>query len=144
VGTVSRLAVELDYQWVLAELAPDAGPADEADQIADLATLLGERRLLHYCEATQAPYIVATGLLPRSWCMTTPLSSFAADIWLGTPRRKNYYVAFDPEGVPECRGPGLSPADAGDPLRHGSAIEFFLPQGAPSNAVVDHGPLEEL
>jgi hypothetical protein len=144
VGTASRLAVELDYQWVLTELAPGAGPAEEAAPIGDLATLLGGRRLLHYCEGTQAPYIVATGLLPNSWCTTTPLSSYAADIWLGTPRRKNYYVAFDPEHIPECRGPGLSPPDAGDPLRHGSAIEFFLPQGAPPKAVVDHGPLEEL
>lgn len=107
-----------------------------------LAALIGGRPLLHYCRSQDAPSIVASGLWPGSWCTITALSGLVADMWLGTPKRKDYVLLIDPSAVGNFQGPGSAPGDPGDSLRLGGAIEIFLPSGAPPSAIIAHGPLE--
>jgi hypothetical protein len=108
-----------------------------------LSGVIGARPLLHYCIARDAPAIVATGLWPGSWCTITPVSGLVADVWLGTPRRKDYVLVIDPHAVMDFCGPGVAPGDPADPLRLGGAVEIFLPSGVPPTGIVAHGPLEE-
>ena len=108
-----------------------------------LSTLLGGRKLLHYCVSHQAGSIRTTGLLPNSWCTVTPLSSYVADIWLGLPSRRDYVFVIDPASIQIYQGPGISIGFPADPLRVGGAVEFFLPQGAPPQAILHGDRLEE-
>jgi hypothetical protein len=57
--------------------------------------------------------------------------------------RKNYVIAFEPTAIADFQGPGVAPPDGSDVLRTGSAVEFYLPSGAPPSAIIAHGPLEE-
>jgi hypothetical protein len=138
-SSAGRLAVWNDHRG----FNPAPLPAASLPIVNNLAALIGSRALLHYCRHTDAPSIVASGLWPGSWCTVTSLVGHVADIWLGTPRRKNYVIAFDPAGIGRYQGPGVAPPDGSDPLRTGSGLEFYLPDGAPSSAIVSHGPLED-
>jgi hypothetical protein len=138
-GSAGRLAVWNDQR----RLNPVPMPAASLPIAHDLAALVGSTALLHYCRQSDAASIVNSGLWPGSWCTITPLDGRVADVWLGTPRRKDYVIAFDPTGIVSYQGPGLAPPDGSDPLRTGGGLEIFLPDGAPASAVVSHGPLED-
>jgi hypothetical protein len=139
VGTAGELAVFSDMQW----LPPAPLPAAALPVQTGLAAVIGTRPLLHYCRAQDAPSILSTGLWPGSWCTITALSGLVADMWLGTPRRKDYVLMIDPAAVAAFHGPGSAPGDPGDPLRLGGAIEIYLPSGAPPGAIIGHGHLED-
>lgn len=124
-------------------LNPPPTPAIYTPVRQGLGSLLAERRLLHFCHRDAAASISSQGLRPGSWCTTTPLSSYVADIWLGLPSRRNYVFVFDPREALRFQGPGISLADPGDALRSGGAVEFYFPDGIPASAIVNHGPLEE-
>jgi hypothetical protein len=111
---------------------------------ATLDALLKGRPLLHYCERSQAASIRAAGLRPRSWCTITALSTKIADVWLGTPLRKDYVFVFDASSIPDYRGPGAAPPHAADPVRRGTAVEIFLPSGVPASAIIWEGLVEDL
>jgi hypothetical protein len=137
-GSAAALAVWNDRR----RFSPSALPAVSLPDASDLDLLLGGRALLHYCRSADAGSILAAGLWPGSWCTVHPLEGHVADIWLGTPRRKDYVIAFDPSGIGRYKGPGSAPPDGSDPLRTGGGLEIYLPDGAPASAVVTHGPLE--
>lgn len=138
--SVGVLAVQQD----LMSLRPARLPADQLpDGTAKLTEVLGGRYLFHYCNSSDVDAILRSGLWPGSWCSITSLSSYTADIWLGTPTRKDYVLIIDPSRVSEYRGPGVSLGFPSEPLRIGGAVEFFLPNGAPPQSIVSHGRLEE-
>src|SRR4051794_29399295 len=122
---------------------PTPYPAAHMSAASDLGALIGDQALLHYCRAADGPSILATGLWPGSWCTVTPLEGHVADIWLGTPGRKDYVILFDPRGISRFHGPGTAPPDGSDPLRVGGGVEFYLPDGAPVSAILAHGSMEE-
>jgi hypothetical protein len=138
-NSVGGLAVSVDLRsFDPAPIAATALPVE-----INLAAVLQGRPLLHYCQERDAASIVASGLDDGSWCTVTPLSSYVADIWLGTPKRKDYVIVLDPSVIPAFQGPGVAPPEGSDPLRQGTAVEFYLPQGAPATAIADHRPLEQ-
>lgn len=96
-------------------LGPLSMPAIHAPVREDLPSVLDGRCLLHFCNRDDAASISRQGLRAGSWCTTTPLSSYVADVWLGLPTRRNYLFVFDPEGVSRYQGPGISLPFPGDP-----------------------------
>src|SRR5436190_17586599 len=137
-GSAGALAVWNDGR----RFKPSALPAVSLPDATHLDALLGGTALLHYCRSTDAGSILAGGLWPGSWCTVTAVEGHVADVWLGTPGRKDYVIAFDPSHISRYKGPGSAPPDGSDPLRTGGGIEIFLPDGAPASAIVTHGPLE--
>lgn len=138
-GTAGQAAVVSDARW----LKPSHLPAAHLPIRTGLHALIGDRPLLHYCHSQDAPSILSTGLWPGSWCTVTPVTGLAADVWLGTPRRKDYVLLIDPSAITDFRGPGSAPGDPSDPLRTGGAVEIFLPSGAPAGAIIAHASLEQ-
>lgn len=108
-----------------------------------LTTMLNGMKLLHYCFSGNARWILESGLRPGSWCTVTALSSYVVDTWLGLPTRRDYVIVLDPGRIPAYQGPGVCKGNPSDPLRWGNAVEFYLPEGAPREAILDHGKLEE-
>lgn len=138
--SAGRMAVQQD----LNRLRPQPLPANFLPRgNQPLTTMLNGMQLLHYCYSFNADSILKSGLRPGSWCTVTALSSYVVDTWLGLPTRRDYVIVLDPGRIPAYQGPGVCDGDPFDPLRRGNAVEFYLPEGAPREAILAHGKLEE-
>ena len=134
-GASSRIATQLDAEMLglATSIAPPGTSYEDLQPVIGLSTELGGRYLLRYVLTSQLGQLTS-GTTRTQYVTPTPYAPEETISWLALPPAsgaREWVLVLDPAALSDVRGPRW--------VRLGGGIEYVLPTGFPSNAVVAVG-----
>lgn len=103
----------------------------------EVAEELGKRLLVRYLAPWQVSEFTTGGSTRHHWVTPTPIAPDDVVSWLAlfAPNvKRKHALILDPAQIPLIRGPAW--------IRLGQGIEYYLPDGFPSEAVMQPGTIQ--